>query len=271
VAEGSEIGRAGDALTLEARLTLMTPEGEAIEVLALTLSPAAGGARPPLVLPLAPVAAKIDYTLIHVDANPPPVRPSDIACLGVLRGTGITMPDGRQHTVETLQAGDRVLTRDHGAQPVRWVGRRTVRAVGAFAPVVIPRGTLGNLADLIVTQQQRLFVYRRGATRLSQTAETFVPAGALADGETVRLRSGGFAEIYHLAFDRHEIVYLEGIAAESLLVDAPTLRALPEDMASDIAARLPGRAMRPHVGTEPPRDLLRDPAAPLLRRLRDGR
>ena len=34
---------------------------------------------------------------------------------------------GAQRPVEELKPGDRVLTRDHGGQPVRWIGTQTVR------------------------------------------------------------------------------------------------------------------------------------------------
>ncbi|MGB1695952.1 MAG: Hint domain-containing protein, partial [Paracoccaceae bacterium] len=36
--------------------------------------------------------------------------------------------------IEELNAGDEILTRDAGVQEIRWIGRVTMRASGAFAP-----------------------------------------------------------------------------------------------------------------------------------------
>ncbi len=51
--------------------------------------------------------------------------------------------------VETLEVGDTVMTRDHGFQPVRWVGKKKVPAQGRFAPIVFKKGAIGNHTDLI--------------------------------------------------------------------------------------------------------------------------
>ena len=42
-------------------------------------------------------------------------------------GTAIATFEG-ERAVEDLAPGDRVVTRDHGVQEVRWVGRRTIGA-----------------------------------------------------------------------------------------------------------------------------------------------
>ena len=41
---------------------------------------------------------------------------------------------------------------------------------------------------------------------------------------------GGFVDYFQLLFDEHQIIYAEGIAAESLLIDPRTLAAVPEDV-----------------------------------------
>ncbi|WP_343035140.1 Hint domain-containing protein [Parasulfitobacter algicola] len=40
----------------------------------------------------------------------------------------IATPQGNRR-IETLTPGDLVTTRDHGDQPVRWIGQRTVPAI----------------------------------------------------------------------------------------------------------------------------------------------
>ena len=58
-------------------------------------------------------------------------------------GTLITTPEGPRR-VEEIRVGDLVTTMDHGPQPVRWIGRRTVGAMDGFAPVRIEAGALGK-------------------------------------------------------------------------------------------------------------------------------
>src|SRR5690606_12553513 len=49
---------------------------------------------------------------------------------------------GGPRPVECLRAGDLIVTRDRGAQPLRWVGRASMAARGAAAPVAIAAGAL---------------------------------------------------------------------------------------------------------------------------------
>jgi len=250
VAQGSEIGRPGDTLTLEGRLTFMAPDGDRVELLLVGHQEAGAAGRMLYFLPLTPVEPKVGYTLLDLSEDPGEVRLSDIAPVAFTRGTMITLADGSQRAIEDLAPGDRALTRDHGSQPVRWVGRRTVRAIGPYAPVVIARGVLSNESDMVLSQYQRLFIYQRGGGRLAGTSEVLIRARDLVDGERVFLRPGGFIDYFHLVFDQHEIIYAECVPTESLLIDDRTLGRLPEDLALEVAARLPELRHRPHFGTE---------------------
>ncbi len=250
VAVGSPTGTPGAAVRLLASYALMGPDGDKVELLALET----GGAL--FALPLSPVGPRIDYTLLAVDDPPEAVRLADLICVSFARGTMIAMAGGEQRPIETLTRGDRVLTRDHGPQPVRWIGQATLRAVGAFAPVVIPAGTMGNAGDLIVSQHHRMFLYQRRRQPGLATAELLVQARHLVDGEHVFLREGGFADYFSLVFDRHEIIYAEGVPAESLMVNEATLNRLPPELAEEVKTRFPGLAQVQHFGTEAGRQLL---------------
>lgn len=265
VAEGSEIGRPGDRIELLSLLTLMAPDGDRVET--LVVRHAASGDI--YALPLSPIAAKTDYTLIAARDDFGDIRIADVICLSFAAGTMITLPGGAQRPIEALRPGDAVLTRDHGPQPVRWIGKATLRAKGAFAPVVIAAGTLGNLADLVVSPHHRVFIYQRGQRRLGGTAELLVQARHLVDGERVTRREGGFVDYYSLVFDRHEIVFAEGIATESLMVNEATVSRLPAALAEEVAARFPGLSQIQRFGTEAGRELLDDAARDAL--LRPGR
>lgn len=251
IADGSELGKPGATLHLAARMTFLAPEGHKVDLLLIALP-----GRNYAALPLDPIEPGRDHTLIGVDAAPTHVRLADITSVALARGTLITLADGRQRPIEELEIGDTVLTRDRGPQPIRWVLNRTLRAVGPHAPVVIPKDMMGNAADLILSQNQRLFVYQRGEDRLTDTAEMLVRAGHLVDDENVLTKSGGYVDYFTLIFDAHEVIYAECIPVESLQVNAATLGALPEDMAAELGQQLPRLDQAPHYGTEASKDAL---------------
>jgi hypothetical protein len=244
LATGSDIGTVGDAVAMEARYTLMTPDGDRVELAVLRV----GAAR--CVLPLSPMATRLEYTLLAVDTAPAAARLTDLLNVSFARGTQITLSSGAQRAIEDLAIGDRILTRDHGGQPIAWIGRATLRAVGAFAPVVIPKGTLGNAGDLIVSQHHRMFLYQRTKSPGLATAELLVQAKHLADGDRIFIREGGYMDYFSLIFAGHEIIYAEGVPAESLMVNEATVNRLPTDLAAEVKARFPGLNQNQHFGTE---------------------
>ena len=257
IAAGSEIGEPGQLVVLEARYTLMDPDGEKIELLILALQ---NGAR--FVLPLSPIGAHVEYMLIAVEPAPTDLLLADMLCLSFARGTTITRADGSQCAIENLTPGERLLTRDHGNQPIRWIGQARLRAVGAFAPVVITAGTLGNAGDLVVSQHHRIFLYQRKRLPGLATSELLVQARHFIDGDQAYLREGGFVDYFSLVFDRHEIIYAEGIPAESLMVNDATVNRLPPAIADQMKAKFPGLTQNPHFGTEAGRQFL-DAIGPL--------
>ncbi|MEZ5798452.1 MAG: Hint domain-containing protein [Paracoccaceae bacterium] len=250
VAEGSAIGRPGDPVRMAARYTLMSPDGDKVELLLL---PVAGRLY---ALPLSPMSAQLDYTLLKVESAPDDTRLSDLMCVSFARGTMITLATGAQTPIEMLRPGDKILTRDHGAQPLRLLGQATLRAHGAFAPVVILAGTLGNSGDLIVSQHHRMFLYQRKRIPGLPTSELLVQAKHLVDDENVFIRESGTVDYFSLVFDSHEIIYAEGIPAESLMVNDATVSRLPPDIAAEVSRSFPGLTQVQHFGTEASRQFL---------------
>jgi hypothetical protein len=88
------------------------------------------------------------------------------------------------------------------------------------------------------------------------TSELLVQAKHLVDGERVFLREGGFVDYLALVFDRHEIIYAEGVPAESLMVNDATVNRLPAELSADVKARFPGLTQVQHFGTEAGRQFL---------------
>ncbi|KAA9007894.1 Hint domain-containing protein [Histidinibacterium aquaticum] len=118
--------------------------------------------------------------------------------------------------VEDLRPGDKVVTRDHGPQPIRWHEARSVPATGRLAPIRLEAGALtGQERDLLVSPQHR-FLFRGGeAELLFGEREVLVSATHLTGRPKVRQEPGGWVTYVHLMFDRHEIIYAEGALTES--------------------------------------------------------
>ncbi len=263
VGEDSQLGETGHPLHLDALLTFMAPHGETVEVLVLVETDTAGMIARTCLLPLAPLSEKTGYALVTIDRDQALARLAQTALVSFSRGTRITMADGRQVPVEKLRPGDRILTRDSGPQILRWIGRQTLRAVGAFAPITIAPGALNNTGPLTLSPNHRLFIYQRVDRLGTGSREVMVRAGNLVNGTSVVQSAGGFVEYFQLLFDKHEIIYAEGIASESLFVDMTTRPVVPEE----VQARLKGDARPVEAGLElEAAELSRADAVELLRR-----
>ncbi len=267
VAQESDVGRPGAQIHLDCCLTLMSGTGRTTEMIVLVEVDEAGNMVEIFAMPLAQMRPKTGYALVGVDVDNVLQRFAQVACVSFSRGTHITMATGEQRRVETLAPGDMVLTRDDGVRPIRWVGHSTVRAVGDFAPVRIAAGALHNENDLLGSPDHRLFIYQRSDALGAGRAEVLVRARHLVNGDTVRRESGGFVDYVQLLFDRHQIIYAEGIAAETLLVDPRTSAALPADLKEALSQQLTGQGAPSHLQFEVGQALLNHPnAADILKR-----
>ena len=238
VAADSVAGQTGALVHLDSSLTFMTSDGETAEVLVLVEVDGEGDVVEVHALPLVPLRPKIRYTLVTIDTRNVVTRLAEIACVSFARGTHITMASGEQRPIEDLRPGDRVLTRDDGPQEIRWIGQTTLRASGEQAPIVIKAGALHNANDLLVSPDHRLFIYQRADVLGAGRAEVLVRARHLVNGVTVYRQEGGFIDYFQILFDRHQIIYAEGIAAETLLLDQRTQPALPASVAEALGQNL---------------------------------
>jgi hypothetical protein len=153
-------------------------------------------------------------------------------------GTRIRTPAG-EIPVERLRPGDLVVTRDGGPQPLRWVGSRTVPAEGAFAPICINAGTFGRHRALRVSPQHRILVRDARAELLFGEPEVLVAARDLVNGRSITRRPGGLVTYVHLMFDRHEVVWSEGLATESFQPGAQAGRMLDGPALDELLALFP--------------------------------
>ena len=160
-------------------------------------------------------------------------------------GMLIQTPDGLRN-IEDICAGDTVTALGHGPKPVRWVGRAIVRfgaAVHHFKPVLIKAGALAPHvpeADLIVSPQHRILIRDWRAELLFGESEVLVPAKGLINGrDIVRHDDCRAVEFVHILFDRHEIVTVNGVNAESLYPGAYSMAGLGGHAEAEILELFP--------------------------------
>jgi hypothetical protein len=142
------------------------------------------------------------------------VDPEDSGAACFVSGTEVMTPNGPV-AVENLQAGDLVITRDNGAQPIKWCGRQTMPAAGRFAPVSFAAGRYGATRDIAVSPQHRVLLTGWEAELLFGEPEVLVPAKALIDDRFVRQTPRAQVTYHHLLFGRHEILDSHGLWSES--------------------------------------------------------
>ncbi|MCC0077409.1 MAG: Hint domain-containing protein [Rhodobacter sp.] len=154
--------------------------------------------------------------------------------------------------VEDLAPGDKVLTRDHGYQPLAWVGRRDLSAadlarVPAAAPVRIAAGALGRglpERDLIVSPRHRMLITGARAELMFGEREVLVCAADLLGlpGVSQDLTEG--VSYIHVMCDAHQIIRAEGAWTESFQPAEAVMGAL------DAATRAELLGLFPELATE---------------------
>nr|WP_255553728.1 Hint domain-containing protein [Maritimibacter sp. DP1N21-5] len=160
-------------------------------------------------------------------------NPTTVPCF--LAGTLIDTPKGPV-PAERLAAGDRVFTLDSGAKKLRWVGRSVVDGTGSCAPIRIRAGVLGNRRDLFVSPNHRVLIEAWVAELHFGQRQVLVPAKALVDGVNVLEVPMAQADYVHLLLPRHELVFSEGVASESLFVSEMGLGAFGPEARADLSA-----------------------------------
>ncbi|MEX3015212.1 Hint domain-containing protein [Gymnodinialimonas hymeniacidonis] len=166
-----------------------------------------------------------------------------------VRGTRILTPEG-ERAVEDLSVGDRIVTRDHGVQPIRWIGATRLPAAALSArpelrPVRISADAIAEgvpARDLCVSRQHRVLVRDWRAEMLFGSPEgVLTPAFTLINDKTIRpddVAADG-VEYFHIAFDQHEVVYSEGLETESFHPAADTVSVLTEPQRQELYAIFP--------------------------------
>ena len=135
--------------------------------------------------------------------------------------------------IQLLEAGDRVVTRDNGIQPVRWVGKTQMflqdfQAEPHLLPVFIRQGSLGKgmpERDMMVSPNHRILVANERTSLRYADREALVAAKHLSVQGVHTVQSSGTIYI-HFICDRHEVVLADGIWTESFQPDDQSLKGI---------------------------------------------
>lgn len=164
-----------------------------------------------------------------------------------VRGTMIETDKGPV-SVEQLSVGDRIHTRDHGMQEIRWIGStrllaKTLEAHHNLRPIRIRSGAIGEKtpsADLLVSPQHRILVRSRIAQRMFGAMEVLVSAKQLCDLDGIDVAEDlTDVEYFHFLLDRHEVVYSNGAETASLYPGPQALKSVGHAAREEIFTLFP--------------------------------
>lgn len=159
--------------------------------------------------------------------------------------TMIDTPTGPR-AVEMLRPGDTVTTRTGTAQ-MRWLGVQKIslsrqETDPRLTPVRIAAGALGHgrpNRDLLVSGQHRMLVHSASAHRKTGACSVLVAAQSLIGLPGIDRPAARATVTYvHFLCDRHEIVFANGAACETMLPGVQALKNLLPDARSDMLAVL---------------------------------
>ena len=190
-----------------------------------------------------------DTELNHIDEDVGVVvfESGNIACFA--NGTHLRTPDGDK-PVETLKVGEHLcLHKDHTdtgqSAPIlrifkRYLGAHTLAKNEKLAPVRIRAGALGcNLPkrDLLVSQQHRMLVCSKIASRMFGHAKVLVPAIKLIQLPGIDVDTS-LSDItyYHVLMEKHQVLFAEDAPSESFLTGPEALKTLSAEAQAEINA-----------------------------------
>lgn len=157
-------------------------------------------------------------------------------------GTMVATAEGPK-TVETLRPGDHVATITGTFAEIMWVHARETpldSRTPSELPILIKAGALGPNrpeTDLVISQNHRVVVGANMQLTTVFDQAALVPAKSLTGLRGVRMMHGRRRIVwYHFACARHNVVRVNGCAAESLLLGPMVLSGLDKDTLAAVLA-----------------------------------
>ena len=218
-----------------------------------------GGGSQPLLMFLDEIPPRnADLWVVHHTLGSSPGESMSAGSGGVIcftPGTRIRTPDGLI-LIEDLREGDRIQTKDNGAQTIQWIGSRNMSGARLFAmpklrPVRFDAGILGIDCpddDLLVSPEHRVVVKGAVAQELFNTSEVLVAAKDLINGDSIRVDMKVREVTYiHMLLDQHEVVWANGVETESFHPASTALSTLDDADRARLLAAHPELEFDPHT------------------------
>ncbi len=211
-----------------------------------------------------PVATDLWVLRAHLTAGRGPnlVAPEEAGLLCFTPGTMLRTATGDVR-IDDLHPGTMIQTRDNGLQPVQWTASQRLSGGRLYAvPHLRPVRFRRAEGDLVVSPGHRMLVEGGAARLLFNTDEVLVAAADLIDGHAViRDREARRVTYVHLLMEGHQVVWANGMPAETLYPPEIPDAALDPHQRAALRVSLPATA--PQV--PPARRCLSSPEAAILR------
>jgi hypothetical protein len=158
--------------------------------------------------------------------------------------------------IQTLQQGDRVLTRDNGAQEILWTGHRRMtgarlHAMPHLRPIRFRQNAMGldrPDMDLLVSPQHRMLVTGATAQALFNTPEVLVAAENLINDQSITVDHTVREVTYiHLLLGQHNVIWANGLETESFHPANAALDTIEVTQRDGLLRILPDLADNPHA------------------------
>lgn len=162
-------------------------------------------------------------------------------------GTMIATPTG-ERPVETLAAGQKILTRDHGPQVLRHVAETRLDYANLLArphlrPVLLCTGGIGPAvpeSDMLLSPNHRVLVGAEHTVLELEDHEALVSAKHLVHNRHIRVVDTLGVTYILPVFDRHQIVLASGLWVEAFNPADHSLNGLGNAQRSEIEELFPG-------------------------------
>ena len=176
-----------------------------------------------------------------------PIRITDLAPLTGVCGTALLRTPAGQRRAENVNAGDLIVTRDHGLQPVKFIWKSTltdrIRSNAECAAIRIAPRAVGPMMPshaLCLAPDQQVLVP-------SYLLADVTGAGGLLKARAIAGHSDDVwadrtmddATFYDFGFDQHEIICVSGLPLASFRPDAARIGGLDPDMRDSLIRRYP--------------------------------
>jgi hypothetical protein len=135
-----------------------------------------------------------------------------------LKGTKIRTAEG-ERKIEDLKIGDLVPTMFGGLRPIQWIGRYPIKRSDPSKPWVKDALPVRIARSALAPNMPHTDLYVTGAHSLLIDG-VLVPAELLVNGTTItrdEMREYDELEFLHVKLESHDVVYAEGVPAETLI------------------------------------------------------